>query len=222
MHCNRSIPNLILAIALCAFGSTGALAQYEPNDNYSTFVLSYQSSKFSSPICINGECHESVSGPAVVYARQIFQNFALGMAGSQLQSSAKSSSVTSTNVSVFLQAIAGMGPGFDIGASVAGLNTSTELCTVIPNACSSASDIGTDLGVFGKAFITEGKTLSLTLAYDAIYYQKLPNESIIGLSLVGILAKHHRLALSVSSVRDQSGNEISGGLGFGYSYIVYY
>jgi hypothetical protein len=222
MHSNKIIIQFYIGIALCTFISANALAEYEPNDNYSSFVLSYQSSKFASPVCVGGECHDTVYGPAIVYARQFVPNFALGMAGSQMQSAGKLSSVKSTNVSVFLQAIAGMGPSVDIGTSVAALNTSTDLCTTIPNTCTSSSDIGTDIGVFGKVFLTEKKTVSLTLGYNAIYFQKLPNESIIGLSLVGILARHHRLAVSVSSVRDQSGNEISGGLGFGYSYIVYY
>lgn len=222
MHLNKIIIRLSTGIVLGALACTSTYAQYEPNDNYSTFVLSYQSSKFSTPVCIGGECHDRISGPVVVYARQIIPNLAIGMSGSQLQSSGISSSIKGTNISLFVQAIAGMGNSVDIGTSVAALHTSTELCTSIPSACTSSSDIGTDIGVFGKVFLTEHKTVSVNLSYDAIYFEKLPNQTIIGLSLVGIVAQHHRLAISTNSVRDASGNEISGGLGFGYSYIVNY
>lgn len=222
MHGNKITIRLCAAIAMGALACTNTYAQYEPNDNYSTFVLSYQSSKFATPVCVGGECHDSISGPVVVYARQIVPNFAVGVSGSQLQSSGKASSVKATDVSAFVQGIAGIGPSIDLGASVAAIHTSTDLCTSIPNTCSSTSDVGTDIGVFGKVFLTEHKTVSVNLSYDAIYFEKLPNQTIVGLSLVGIVAQHHRLAISTNSVRDASGNEISGGLGFGYSYIVNY
>ena len=222
MYGNKIIVWLYTGFVLGVLACTNAYAQYEPNDDYSTFVLSYQSSKFSTPVCIGGECHDSISGPVVIYARQLIPNLAIGMSGSQLQSSGKISSIKGTNVSLFVQAIAGMGSRVDIGASVAALSASTDLCTTIPSSCTSSSDIGTDVGVFGKVFLTEHKTVSVNLGYDAIYFEKLPNKTIIGLSLVGIVAQHHRLAISTNSVRDASGNEISGGLGFGYSYIVNY
>ena len=222
MISNKVIVQLAVVTMLGALGCNNSFARNEPNDNYSTFVLSYQSSKFSTPVCIGSECHDRISGPVVVYAKQLIPNFAFGMSGSQLQSSGRTSSIKGTNVSLFVQAIAGIGNSVDIGTSVAALHTSTELCTAIPSSCNSSSDIGTDVGVFGKVFLTENKTLSVNLSYDAIYYEKLQNQFIVGLSLVGIVAQHHRLAFSTSSVRDASGNEVSGGLGFGYSYIVNY
>lgn len=222
MHSSKITMQSLIVILFGVFGSTSVMAQYAPNDNYSTFVLSYQSSKFSTPVCIGGECHDRISGPVVVYARQMIPNLAIGVSGSQLQSSGISSSIKGTNVSLFVQAIAGMGNRVDIGTSVAALHTSTELCTTIPNSCTSSSDIGTDIGVFGKVFLTEHKTLSVNLSYDAIFFETSPKQTIVGLSLVGIVARHHRLAVSTDSVRDASGNEISGGLGFGYSYIVNY
>lgn len=222
MYSNKKFLHSLPVIALATFISTNALAQYEPNDNYNSFVVSFLSSKFSTPVCFGGECHEVITGPAVVYARQIMPNLALGLAGSQLQSSGKATSIKSTNISAFAQAIAGMGPSVDIGASVSILNNTTDLCTAIPNTCASVSDSGTDVGVFGKVFLTESRAASLTLSYNSIYFQKSPNESIIGLSLVTILAKRHRLAFSVDRVRDTSGNDISGGFGFGYSYVVHY
>lgn len=222
MRCNKIFIPLAIFLMSNAFVCSNAFAQYEPNDNYSTFVLSYQSSKFDTPVCAGGECHDNIAGPVVEYAHQIIPSLAIGMGGSQLQSSGKLSTITSTNVSLFVQAIAGIGPKVDIGTSVAGLHTQTELCTTVPNACTSTSDIGTDVGVFGKVFLTEKKTVSVALSYNAIFFKELPNQTVIGLSLVGILAQHHRFALSTSSVRDQTGKEVSGGLGFGYSYVVYY
>lgn len=102
------------------------------------------------------------------------------------------------------------------------LSTATELCTSLPNTCSTSSDNGANLGVFGKVFLADKRALSLTLSYNTIHYQKFQNHSVIGLTLVSILAKYHRLAISVGRVRDASGNDISGGLGLSYSYLLYY
>lgn len=214
--------HIILALILFALSSTNALAQYEPNDNYSNFVVSFQSSTYSTPICFGGDCHAVVSGPAVYFARQVIPNLALGLAGSQLRSQGRATSIKATSISAFAEAIAGMGPSFDVGASLALLNASTELCISIPSSCVSSSDNGSNVGVFGKAFLTESKSVSLTLSYNSIYLQQSPNESVIGLSLVTILAKRHRLAFSTDRVRDSSGNDISGGYGLGYSYVVSY
>jgi hypothetical protein len=222
MISHKSIIQILLMLVLCTLGTTSALAEYEPNDNYSVFVVSYQSATYATPICIGGECHSMITGPALIYAKQIIPNLALGLSGSQLQSLGKSSSIKATNISAFAEAIAGMGPSFDIGASLAVLNASTELCTTTPNSCVTSSDNGTNVGIFGKAFLTESKNVNLTLSYNSIYFHNSPDESVIGLSLVTILAKRHRLAFSADRVRDSSGNDISGGFGFGYSYIIYY
>ena len=66
MHIFKSSSQLVLGAALCLLGITNALAQYEPNDNYSTLVLSYQSSRFAEPVCIGLECHSGVAGPAAI------------------------------------------------------------------------------------------------------------------------------------------------------------
>lgn len=216
--CCNTVKQFIIGTVFCIFGITNALAEYEPNDNYSSLVLSFQSSKFAEPVCVGNECHEGVSGPAVVFARQIIPNLALGVAGSYLQSGGNTSSIKSTYGSVFVQGIAGLGSRVDVGASVAALRTTLELCS---GNCASASDNGTDLGVFGKVFLTDSRSVSAGLSYHAISFQKSENQSIVTLSLVTILAKRHRLALSVDRVRDSSGNAVSGGYGFGYSYLVF-
>lgn len=218
MYCHKTIVHFVLGMALCSFCMTSAFAQYEPNDNYSSLVLSFQSSNFAEPVCIGNECHEGVSGPAVVFARQIIPNLALGLAGSYLQSSGNTTSIKSTYGSVFVQGIAGLGSRVDVGASVAALRTTLELCSSI---CASASDNGTDLGVFGKVFLTDTRSVSVGLSYNSIYFQKSENQSIVALSLVTILARRHRLALTVDRVRDAGGNAVSGGYGFGYSYLVF-
>lgn len=213
---------LVSVLALCALSFGSAFAEYEPNDNYSSFVVSFQTSKFATPVCIGGECHELIAGPAIVYAKQAIPNLALGMAGSQLQASGRSSSIKSGTISAFLELIAGVGERADVGTSVAVLSTATEYCTSVPNACASSSDNGANLGVFGKVFLADNKSLSLTLSYNSIYYQKLENQSVIGLTLVTILGKHHRLAFSADRVRDAGGRDVSGGLGVSYSYLLYY
>lgn len=217
----RYIPILQLAFgaALCLLGSTTAFAQYEPNDNYSTLVLSYQSSRFAEPVCIGLECHAGVAGPAVIYARQIIPNLALGLSGSYLQSSGNTTSIKSTNGSAFVQGIMGLGSSVDVGASVAALRTTLELCS--PSVCNTTSDNGTDVGVFGKVFLTKEKSLSVKLGYNYISLQKSENQSIVALSVVGIIARRHRLALSVDRSVNASGTSVSGGYGFGYSYLVY-
>ena len=221
MHGTRKIFQIISGLTLCTLSIASAFAEYEPNDNYSSFILSYQSTSFATPVCIGGECHEGLSGPQVVFTRQIIPNLALGLSGSYLQSGGKSSTIKSSNGSAFAEVIAGMGPSVDVGGSVAILINSTQLCTAIPDSCLTISDNGADLGVFGKVFLKEDKSVSVTLSYDAVSYQQSANQSIIAFSLVTILAKHHRLALSVDRVRDTSGNAISGGYGFSYSYLVF-
>lgn len=221
MHGNQTIAQLIFGAALALFGIANAQADYEPNDNYSTFVLSYQSSTFGDPVCIGAECHEGVSGPAAFFARQIISNLALGLSGSYLQSNGSSSSIKSTNGSVFVQGIAGLNSRVDVGASVAALRTTLELCATGPSACASSSDTGTGLGIFGKVFLNDAKSLSATLSYDTINFVKSPNKSIVALSLVSVLARRHRLALSFDKTLDASGRPVSGGYGLGYSYLVF-
>ena len=59
------------------------------------------------------------------------------------------------------------------------------------------------------------------MGYDYITYQNASTQSIIALSLVTIIAQHHKLAFSVDRVRDTNGNAVSGGYGFGYSYLIF-
>jgi hypothetical protein len=223
MYDSKTALQAILCFGLCASGINTALAEYEPNDNYSTFVVSYQTAKFTKPVCISGgECHDLIAGPAVYYAKQAIPNLVLGMSGSQLQASGKLSSIKSSTVSAFLEYIAGLASIADVGTSVAALSATTELCTSLPNTCASVNDNGTNVGVFGKVFLADKRTLSLTLSYNSIYYQQSPNQSVIGLTLFAILAKKHRVAFTVDRVRDASGNDISGGLGLSYSYLLNY
>ena len=221
MHSPQKILLRILGTLLAAFIGTNALAEYEPNNNYSSLVLAYQSTNFATPVCIGSECHDGLAGPSIVYAQQIISNLALGISGSYLQSSGNTSSITSTNISPFVEVIAGLGNKVDVGSSVAVLNTNFKLCSTNPDTCSSTSDTGSDLGVFGKVFLNDAKSINVGLSYNVINFQKSSGQSIVGLSLVVILAKQHRLDFSVDRVRDSSGNAISGGFGFGYSFLVF-
>lgn len=217
----KNLSRLILGSALGLLGMANAQADYEPNDNYSTFVLSYQQSNFADPVCIGAECHEGVSGPAAVFSRQIMPNLALGLSGSYLQSNGSISSIKSTNGSVFVLGIAGLNSRVDVGASLAALGTNLELCATSPSACTSSSDTGSGLGIFGKVFLNQAKSLSTTLSYDSINFDKAPNKAIVALSLVAVLARRHRLALSFDKTLDASGRPVSGGYGLGYSYLVF-
>jgi hypothetical protein len=214
MRSRKIILQAILAAVLCAFGIQGALADFAPNDNYSSLVLSYRSTSFANPVCIGNDCHTGVSGPAAVFARQLIPNLALGLSGSY-------STLTSTGVSVFAEAIAGIGRRVDVGAVVALLSSSMELCARNPDSCISSHDTGTDLGVFGKVFLNDIRSVSLGLSYDSIAYQKSATQSVVVLSLVTVLEKHHRLTFSADKTLDSGGNPISGGFGFGYSYLMY-
>lgn len=212
------------AVILYVIGISNAFAEYEPNDNYSSLVLSYQSSTFANPVClgtIDIECHSGLSGPSVVFARQVIPNLVLGLAGSYLQSKGNVSSIKSTNGSAFVQGVVGLGHRVDAGASVALLSSQIELCTSSPDSCASTSDTGTDLGVFGKVFLNDMRSLSVGLSYNSINFRKSESQSVVALSLVTILARRHRLAFSVDRVRDSTGNAVSGGYGFGYSYLVF-
>ena len=207
--------------SLCMIGISQSFADYYPNDNYSSLVLSYQSSAFANPVCINNECHKGVSGPAGVFSYQIVPNIALGLSGSYLQSSGNVSEIVATTGSVFVRGIAGVGRSVDIGASLAALRTNLELCSSNPASCSSSADKGTNIGVFGKYFLNDIRSMSVGLSYNYIAFQESPNQSIVTLSLVTILAKHHRLAFSVDKILNSNGTSVSGGYGFGYSYLVF-
>jgi len=211
---------IIFAIALTVLGLSNARAGYEPNDNYSSLIIAYQSTTFANPVCIGTECHDGVGGPAVVYTRQLFvPNFALGASGSYLTSTGNTSSIKSTSGSVFVEGLAGLGKRVDVGGILATLGNTLELCS--STACNTTPDKGTDVAVFGKVFLNDIRSITVGLRYDYIAYQKASNQSIITLSLVTILAQHHKLALSVDRVRDVDGNAVSGGVGFGYSYLIF-
>jgi hypothetical protein len=221
MIIRRKIHEIYLATLLALFTTSSALALDKPNANYSTLVLSFQSTKFESPVCLSNECHTGVSGPTGVYTQQLVPNFALGVSGSYQQSKGSTSSITSTGTSVFMKGIAGIGTSFDVGAVVAALNTSLTYCTTNPENCVSTRDNGTDLGVFGTVFLDRDKAYSIGLSYDVIRYQNSANLSIVGLNFVAVMAKHHRLALSTYQTRNDSGGAVSAGYGLGYSYLVF-
>ena len=61
MRSRKIILQAILAAVLCAFGIQGALADFAPNDNYSSLVLSYRSTSFANPVCIGNDRHTGVS-----------------------------------------------------------------------------------------------------------------------------------------------------------------
>jgi len=224
MCCNKKTVHLILGITFCTFGASSVFAEYEPNYDYSSLVLSYRNTKFADPVCIGFidiECHTGLSGPAIDFTRQIIPNLALGVAGSYLQSIGNISSIKATNGAAYAQAIAGLGRRVDIGVSVAALISNTELCSAEAGICSTSNDTGTDLGVFTKVFLNYARTVSVGLSYNSVFFQKSGNQSIVGLSLDTILARHHRLAFASYRTLDTSGHLISGGYGFGYSYLVY-
>lgn len=198
-----------------------AQAAYEPNDNYSTLVVSYQRTNFSSPICIGTDCHEGVVGPSAVYASQVLPNLALGLSGSYLQSSGRSSTIKSTSASAFAQVLAGLGRKFDVGASFSVLGNSLQLCNTLTAVCVTADDYGNDIGVFGKFFFNDTRSFSLMLSHDTLLLHNAPNQSVAALSLVAIIARQHRFRLTFDRVYDSSGNPVSDGASLGYSFVVF-
>jgi hypothetical protein len=221
MNIRNTLQSVLIGAILTAITISNAWSLDKPNANYSSLVLSFQTTKFETPVCLSNECHTGVSGPVGVFTQQLIPNFALGVSGSYLQSKGIASSITSTGTSVFMEGIAGVGPTLDVGVVVAALNTSLEYCSTNPDSCTTTRDTGTDLGVFGTVFLGKEKAFSIGLSYDAISYRQSANQSIIGLSFVAVLAKHHRLALSTYQTRNASGNAVSAGYGLGYSYLVF-
>ena len=219
MFCQKNILQAAPGIIFYACCISSAFAVDEPNGNYSSLILSYRSSTFAKPVCVGTECHSGLSGPAVAFSQQIIPNLAIGLSGSDLQSNGTSSTLRATGSSVFLQVIAGIGRFVDVGAAVAALHSGTRVCLLNPSLCTSTDDTGRDLGIFGLLFLNNEKSTSISLSYDSIAYQNLADQSIAGLSLVTVLAEHHRLAVSIDQTQDSSGKAISSGLGFGYSYL---
>jgi hypothetical protein len=212
MRSHKIFFTAMLAAMLCALGISSAFADYEPNDNYSSLVLSYRSTNFATPVCIGNDCHTGVSGPAGVFSHQVVPNLALGVSASYLKSNGSSSTLTSTGLSAFAEAIAGIGYRVDIGAVVAALSSSLELCATNPDSCTSAQDTGTDLGVFGKVFLNDMRSVSLGLSYDSISYQKSATQAVVVLSLVTVLEKHHRLACSADRTLDSGATRYRAGM----------
>lgn len=212
--------NVMLATLLSAVGIVMAYAQAEPNGNYSAFSLSYRSTTFSTPICVGTECHAGLAGPSLVYAYQIIPNLALGATTSYLQSTGSISTLKSTANSIFLETIIGLGTYTDAGALVAPLATSLQACSNLTATCTMTDDTGTDLGVFVRLFLDDQLSSSVQLSYDQVTYQHSPSPTyIVGISLVTVLAKHHRLAVSADQIQDSNGNITSSNLGYGYSYL---
>lgn len=219
MRNNKTLIHVLFVAAFFSCFSSSAHAIDEPNGNYSSLILSYRSLVFATPVCVGNECHTELSGPAAVFSHQIIPNLAFGLSGSYAESSGNSSALKSSASSVFLEAIAGMGTFVDVGATIAALRSTLQVCLLNPTTCISNDDTGTDAGVFGMLFLDESKSTSITLNYDSISYKKSAHQSIVGASLVTILAEHHRLALSANQARDSSGKQLSAGYGFGYSYL---
>lgn len=219
MCSHKTLLPMILGGVFCVSAMSGALAVEDPNGDYSSLVLSYRNSTFATPLCVGNECHSGVAGPSITFSHQLIPNFAFGLSGSSLQSKGVTSTVESSGGAVFLEGIAGIGSFVDVGAIVAVLSSSTQICTTNPSVCASTDDTGTDAGIFGMAFLDEMKSVSITLGYDSIQYQKSADQSVVSFSLVTILAEHHRLAFSADRSQYANGNRISDGFGFGYSYI---
>lgn len=216
----KTVLRTVLGVFVFVNAMSAAVAQIEPNSSYSSFYLSYSTTTFANPVCIGNECHTGVSGPALAYSYQFVPNLAVGVSGSSAQSLGNSSSLKLTGGSIFVEAVMGVGSYMDIGAIASPLFTTLEKCSTLTSACTSTDNAGTDIGVFGKFFISEHKATSIELGYDAVSYQNSPGQlSIIGISLVTVLAEHHRLALSASHARDSNGNATSDNFGYGYSYL---
>jgi hypothetical protein len=214
---NRKVLRTMLGAALTLPCISGALAVDDPNANYSSLIVSYRSITFATPVCIGTECHSSVAGPSVVFSHQLIPNFALGISGSSLRSDGTASVLKSSFNSVFMEVVAGIGRAVDVGASVAVLRSTVESCTINPSACTARDDTGRDLGVFTTFFLNDASSISLS--YDALAYQNASDQTVIGLSLVSILAEHHRLSFSADQIQNAGGKAVSGGYGFGYSYL---
>ena len=93
MYSFKEVLVVMLSVALGVCCTSSAYADLDPNDNYSTLVLSFKNSNFAEPICVGQECHEGVSGPAAVFSHQFVPNLALGLTGSYLQSTASESRI---------------------------------------------------------------------------------------------------------------------------------
>lgn len=219
MSRHKTFPPILCAAICCACCTSGALALDDPNGNYSSLVLSYRNMTFADPVCVATECHTGVAGPAAVFSRQIAPNLAWGLSGSYLQSNGNVSSLKSSSGSVFLLAVAGIGPATDVGITVAALRYSTEICTVNPGLCTLNDDSGRDIGAFWTLFLSD--VLSMSLNYDSASYQYSANQSNAGLSMVAVLAEHHRLSFAANKTLERSGRPLSNGIeyGFGYSYL---
>ena len=62
-----TLRQMLLGSALGLFAISNVYALDEPNGNYSSQVLAYRSSTLPTPVCIGGECHAELSGPAVLF-----------------------------------------------------------------------------------------------------------------------------------------------------------
>jgi hypothetical protein len=210
-----------LVIFLFVFSASTVRAEYEPNTNYTSIGVNNYATKFETRTCLtNGvatECHSGVAGASASASFQIIPNIAISYSGSTAWSNSTYTSISSSGSALFLTAIVGLGSYVDVGAGVGSLSSSTKYCG---SSCVTTSDTGSDVGVFGKVWLSEGKRVNLGLAYESFSYSKsVIKYTATSLSLGILPAANHEIDIVAGGVSDSNGYAVSSNFSVGYKYL---
>jgi hypothetical protein len=220
MNSHKKLRKVGASIFLIAFSISTALADGEPNGNYTYAGVSLISSTFATPLCVGTECHKGLGGVGLNLAFQVIPNVAVSLSSAAAQSTGSQYTLKSSAGGIFVEFIAGLGSSVDIAAILGSLSSTAQICTTSSNVCNSVSDTGSDFGLFGKLWLNESKNINVGLGFENYSYSKSTTKYTTAvLSLSAIPADNHEFDLSVSNTNDSNGNAVSSGVSLGYKYL---
>lgn len=207
-------------IFLFALSVSTALADAEPNGNYSYAEISLGKSTFANPICIGTECHTGLGGLGLDVAYQVIPNIAISLNSGASQSTGSQYTLKSSGGGLYIAFIAGIGSALDVAAILGSLSSTTQVCTTSSNVCSSASDTGSDFGLYGKLWLNESKNINVGLGFENYSYSKSTTKYTTAvLSMSAIPADNHEFDFTVSNTKDSNGQAVSSAVSLGYKYL---
>lgn len=210
----------IFAVTSLSLGVSTALAQegFTPNGNYSSVGFSLLRTKYANDVCIPlGDCHQGVGGLGLHVSYQAMPNLIVGLNNAAGQSTESVSTYKDSQGGLFVGFVLSVGDYFDVGGLVSPLTKKTESC--LGNLCLSAEDTGTEVGLFGKWWVNDEKTINIGMNLDSYSYSKNTTKyTSSALSLAYLLAGHHELSITGARLKDANGTDVSSSSSLGYNY----
>lgn len=220
MNSHIKFSSIGTGIILFLFSISSALADGEPNGNYTYAGVSVNSTTFATPVCVGTECHKGLGGLGLDVSYQIIPNIAILLNSGASQSTGNQYTLKSSGGGLFVALIAGVGSVADVAVILGSISSTSQICTTSSNVCSSYSDTGTDVGLYGKLWLNEDKNFNVGLGFENYSYSKSTTKYTTAVfSLAAIPADNHEFDLSVSNTNDSNGKAVSSGVSLGYKYL---